>query len=57
MAIQIPGKRTEPAIPILDRRFVYTPASATDIRKTFERVRAQQQAGTFEPSQPSRSAA
>ena len=50
MAIQIPGKRTEPAIPILDRRFVYTPASATDIRKTFERVRAQQQASHDHPT-------
>lgn len=57
MTIQIPGKRTEPAIPILDRRFVYTPAATTDIRKTFERVRAQQQASHNQPSAASRSQA
>lgn len=26
---------------LMDPRFVYVPASATDIRKTFERIRAQ----------------
>ena len=57
MANQIPGKRIEPAIPLVDRRFVYTPAATTDIRKTFERIRAQQQASHSQPSQPPRSAA
>jgi hypothetical protein len=28
---------------ILDRRFVYTPSFATDIRKTFERVRRERE--------------
>jgi len=26
---------------LMDSRFVYVPAAATDIRKTFERIRAQ----------------
>lgn len=29
---------------ILDRDFKYVPAAATDIRKTFERVKAEQEA-------------
>jgi hypothetical protein len=29
---------------ILDRSFKYTPSAATDVRKTFERVRQQQRA-------------
>ncbi len=33
---------------ILDRRFKYVPASKTDIRKTFERVRRQQRANEQE---------
>lgn len=27
---------------LMDPRFVYVPAAATDIRKTFERIRAEQ---------------
>jgi hypothetical protein len=42
MADSIPGRRIEPSIPLTDSRFQYTPAASTDIRKTFERVRAQQ---------------
>lgn len=37
--------RSVPPAPIgglYDPRFKYTPAAATDIRKTFERIRAQQ---------------
>jgi hypothetical protein len=30
-----------PKIPLTDPRFVYTPAANTDLRKTFERVRAE----------------
>jgi hypothetical protein len=29
---------------ILDRRFKYTPAANTDLRKTFKRIRAEQKA-------------
>ena len=29
---------------ILDRSFVYTPSFATDVRKTFERIRRQREA-------------
>jgi hypothetical protein len=28
---------------LFDSRFVYVPAAATDIRKTFDRIRAEQQ--------------
>lgn len=38
------GRRIEPSIHILDARFKYTNAANTDIRKTFERIRAQQAA-------------
>lgn len=31
------SEQPKPRIGILDRRFVYVPAAATDIRKTFER--------------------
>jgi len=31
---------------ILDRSFKYTPAAATDVRKTFERARQQLEAAT-----------
>ena len=30
---------------LLDRRFVYVPAAATNIRATFERIREQQKKG------------
>lgn len=33
---------------ILDRSFQYTPAAKTDIRKTFRRVRAEQQRNATE---------
>lgn len=36
----IPGRRIEPSIHILDSRFKYVNAASTDIRKTFERIRA-----------------
>ncbi len=32
----------KPTIPITDKRFVYVPAHATDVRETFRRIRAQQ---------------
>ena len=32
-----------PKIPITDRRFQYTPSSKTDIRKTFDRIRKEQE--------------
>ncbi len=38
------GRSIEPSIHILDRRFVYVNAANTDVRKTFERIRAQQAA-------------
>lgn len=44
MADTIPGRRIEPSIHILDSRFKYVNAASTDIRKTFERIRAQQAA-------------
>ena len=31
----------KPAIPLTDPRFVYTKSTHTDIRKTFERIRAE----------------
>lgn len=34
----------KPRVPLTDPRFVYARAVATDIRKTFERVRAEQAA-------------
>ena len=34
----------KPSIPITDKRFVYVPASHTDIRETFKRVRERDQA-------------
>lgn len=40
----IPGRRIEPSIHILDPRFKYINAANTDVRKTFERIRAQQAA-------------
>ena len=46
---------TPPASPIgglMDRRFVYVPAAATDIRKTFERVRAAPLIPTPKKAQP-----
>jgi len=33
----------KPAIPLTDPRFAYVPAHQSDIRKTFERVRAEQE--------------
>jgi hypothetical protein len=30
---------------LMDKRFVYVPAAATNIRATFERIRAEQAAG------------
>jgi len=35
---------TEPALSILDQRFKYTPASATDLAKKFKAIRRQQKA-------------
>lgn len=32
-------KPARPVGGLMDRRFVYVPAAATDIRKTFERIR------------------
>lgn len=37
----IPGRRLDPVIPLTDPRFKYINAAATDIRATFERVRAE----------------
>jgi len=36
----------KPRVPITDQAFVYVPASHTDIRKTFERVRQEQKPRT-----------
>lgn len=44
MADAIPGRRIDPSIPLSDSRFKYVNAANTDIRKTFERIRAQQAA-------------
>lgn len=44
MADITPGRRIDPSIHILDSRFKYINAANTDVRKTFERVRAQQAA-------------
>lgn len=44
MADSIPGRRIDPSIPLSDPRFKYVNAASTDIRKTFERIRAQQAA-------------
>lgn len=38
----IPAPAPQPIGGLYDPRFKYTPAAATDIRKTFERIRAQQ---------------
>lgn len=32
----------KPLVPLTDPRFLYVPSHKTDIRQTFERVRAQQ---------------
>lgn len=37
--------RPKPIGGLLDKRFVYVPAAATDIRQTFARIRAEQQQG------------
>lgn len=37
----IPGRRLDPVIPLTDPRFKYVNAATTDIRATFERVRAE----------------
>jgi len=39
-------QRTGPVGGLTDDRFNYTPAVATDIRKTFKRIRAEMQRGT-----------
>jgi hypothetical protein len=33
--------RADPTLPVLDRRFVYVPASHTDIRERFKRIEAE----------------
>lgn len=33
------GAVVKPPISLLDKRFVYTPSHATEIRRTFERIR------------------
>ena len=40
------GNGVKPRVPITDPAFVYVPASHTDIRKTFERVRQEQKPRT-----------
>lgn len=38
--VRVPKKEDDKPIGgLLDKRFVYVPAAATDIRKTFERIR------------------
>lgn len=37
---QIPRLPVRPVAGLMDRRFVYVPAAATDIRATFARVKA-----------------
>jgi hypothetical protein len=46
---------SKPDIPITDKRFVYTKAIDTDIRKTFERVRREQRAKSLAIVKPIRS--
>lgn len=39
----LPKHAQKPIGGLLDPRFVYVPSEKTDIRKTFERIRAEQQ--------------
>jgi hypothetical protein len=47
---KIPGRRTDPRVHLTDPTFKYVPAAATDIRATFERIRAEASAKTGNPS-------
>ena len=37
----VPVKKTDTRVGLMNPGFVYVPASQTDIRKTFERIKAQ----------------
>jgi hypothetical protein len=40
-----------PSKRILDRSFRYVPSHETDVRKTFERIRKEREAGQHQPAQ------
>jgi hypothetical protein len=48
----IPSQRGEPMKHILDSAFQYRPSFDTDVRKTFEKVRRQQQARERDQAKP-----